>query len=341
MNDDKIDQFLQQELPHLPPLAAGERFNFVDEVLGFLRKWHSAYCSSIPLGHPAYCCFVGHERITDAVKATEGFSERALFRDDTPPDLLGHCYFCSFPFNRVYAKANKMANLDECMAFIEELGGSDQPFIIFNAPARRVFWRARKAEPLHQVVLSEGSVVKFTSGHFEEALQRFHIDYTETPEGLCNPWENAKQLLTQSHLEAGIRNHLYVFMKYEMEDCHAVIREYQAPAGRADLKIYFHAERKAIFIELKVLREFRRNKNGRKHVPEKVNIRWGKKGIAQAYAYKRSQRGAAIAYACCFDARKDNEELPQLVDLAEKCGVLYKRYFMCSSTDQLHDSITN
>jgi hypothetical protein len=74
-------------------------------------------------------------------------------------------------------------------------------------------------------------------------------------------------------------------------------------------------------------------------VSEKVNIRWGSMGIGQAFSYKRLNRTIGVAYACCFDARAKDSELQELVDLATRLDVQYRRYFLYTSAEELHKAL--
>ena len=124
-----------------------------------------------------------------------------------------------------------------------------------------------------------------------------------------------------------------------MQDHFAVMREFFGSAGRADLLVYFQAEKQVFYIELKVLREYRLKRGKPYHVSENFNVRWAKMGIVQAYSYKRSHRSIGVGYACCFDARKKNEELPGVDEFADKLDVQYRRFFMYPSADDLHEAL--
>ena len=340
MSDEKAELVLVRELPRIPPGSAGDPFNFINEILQFLTRWCSAYPHSIELGNPAYCCFIGCDRVTTVAESSADFVLRSLFREDTPQDLLAYIYLCAFPLNKVYARPVNLSNLAECEAVIADFGGVQRPSVIFNAADRRVLWRMPGSASLHQVIIRTEPAPKLMSSEFDKALDDFHYEYTEAPDGLSAPWENASEWLPKPQLEREIRNDLFVYLRNLMQDHFAVFREFFGSSGRADLLVHFHTEAKTFYIELKVLREFRLQRGVRiRHVSANFNLRWGKLGLAQAYSYKRSNRHIGIAYACCFDARKKDDELPELVDLAKKFDVEYRRFFMYPSAENLHEAL--
>ena len=120
----------------------------------------------------------------------------------------------------------------------------------------------------------------------------------------------------------------------------AVLREFHNSAGRTDLLIWFQNENKIFYLELKILRGWQKSGGNRIQVKADQHITWGKEGIAQAYSYRRLQpHQPGAGYACCFDARDDNKELPELVEFAKEKDVQYKRYFMFTSAKDLRTTL--
>jgi hypothetical protein len=226
-----------------------------------------------------------------------------------------------------------LKNLEDCHTAIADLQVAGQPFVIFNAAARRISWRLNDQDDLHQAVLRPEPLPKLTSAQLDDTLEDFHWEYTGSPQGLSKPWRNAKNFLTKERLEEEIRDDLYIYFRYLMQEQFAVQREFYGSAGRTDLFIYFHAEKEGVYIELKVLRAWIESGGSRTRVPEKDIIDHGKDGIAQAFNYKRSFRNAGIAYACCFDAREKDSEIAALASFASEKDVRYKRYFMYNSAE--------
>lgn len=334
----RTEQVLIEDLSRLPPARAGDPFNFINSVLDFLTRWCSTYSVSISLADEAYCCFVGFERVTAAVHAAGSFEECPFFRDDTPQDLLGKIYFCSSTCTAVFSRKGTFKNLGQCHAVIDELRAVDRPMVIFNAAERTVLWRVAKKAEIHQAVLRPQPVPKLTSEDFDKALEDFHYEYTATPQGLTKPWENAGKLLTKLDLEQEIRDDLFVYLRFLMQEPFAVQREFFGAAGRSDLFVYFYLEKRAIYVELKVLRAFVKKGKYRVAVPAQEAAERGSEGIAQASDYKKSNRDVGVAYACCFDARSENLEIEELVHIASQLNVEYRRFFMYQSAALLHEA---
>jgi hypothetical protein len=335
----RTEEILNQELPRLAPAAASEPFNFIYGVIEFLVRWCSTYPAPPDLSSEAYCCFVGFDRVADAIKASRDFAKRPFFRDDTPQDLLGCIYFSSLTCSSVFSLKSKLRSFADCEALINTLGVAGQPVILFNAADRKLLWRIDpKSEPRHQVLRREPAP-KLTSAEFDQALKDFHYEFTVAPQGLTKPWENATQLLTKRDLEAEVRDDLFLHLRSLMQDQVAVIREFYSPAGRTDLLVVFRMEKVVLYVELKVLRAFEKKDKSRRAVPEQETISWGKKGIAQAFNYKRSNTSVGTAYACCFDGRAEDREIDELINYAKRMNVEYRRFYMYSSAELYHASV--
>ncbi len=339
MSDDRKEQLFFEELRILPPSHAGDPFNFVNEVLIFLQRWCNGYNYAPDLNKPAYCCFIGFERVVTVAAEMPDVIECKYFKEDTPQDLLGRTYISSLPLNRVFARPEKLQSLADCRKTIESLGACSQPYVIFNATDRRVLWQSVKSNELRHGVLRKCEPSKLSSKDFDQTLQDFHFEYTATPQGLSKPWLSAPKLLTKQDLEEEIRDDLFVFLRFLIGDQFAVIREFHGSAGRTDLLVNFHSEGVILYIELKVLRSFTKSGSDRKKVKDDEVVEWGKKGIAQAHFYRLSNRRVGVSYACCFDGREKDVEINELVDFANTHQVRYRRYFMHSSAPSLHASI--
>lgn len=339
MSANKTERILSRDLSRLPPAAAGDPFNFINAVLDFLTRWCSTYNLPVQLADEAYCCFVGFERVSEAVSKAGAFVLCPFFREDTPQDLLGKVYFASDTCSAVYGREVPMKNLGHCDAQLKKLEVADRPVVIFNAADRKVLWRVDPTAEMRQVVLQPQPAPRITSAEFDQTLTDFHKEYTETPQGLTKPWQSAPKLLTKADLEEEIRDDLFVYLRFMMQEQFGVFRESFGAAGRADLLVYFHAEREVFYVELKVLRGYTKRRNSRARVSNARIIAWGRAGIAQAFNYKQSNRRVGTAYACCFDAREGNNEIQELNDFAVELNVEYRRFFMYSSAALLHDTV--
>jgi hypothetical protein len=143
------------------------------------------------------------------------------------------------------------------------------------------------------------------------------------------PWKSAKKLLTKEDLEHEIRDYLCLFLKLQHKNSLLVSRESYEPTGRADLKIYFIKERINFFLELKVFRAT---------ASDSDTIDWGKMGVSQAHSYRLGNDPSGVAYACCYDARKDNVEIKEVKEFAKSLAVRYRRYFIYPSAEEFQRS---
>jgi len=339
MSDPKVQTLVTHEVFQLPPAAAGEPFNFINEALHFLARWCAAYPGPLAHGAPSYVCLIGCERINDVVAGRANCTECKLFRDDTPADLLGRLYFCSYPFTRVFAQTTTLSSLNDCEAAVAAAGLTDCPVIFYNAAEHRILWRLNSGSELRQLILRAPSDSKLTSAKFDELLVEFHRNYTESPQGYTKPWYSAAKYLTKHELEEEIRDDLYLFLQHLSPEPMAVLREFYNPAGRTDLLVCFRDEKLIYYVELKVLRAWTKNGSARSQEKPEDILNWGKKGVVQVVTYRRQKNYPGAGYACCFDARERDEELPELVAFAKEQGVEYRRYFMFNSSEALQASL--
>lgn len=338
LDDTDIRSFLESELAELPLGSAEDPVNFVEEVVGFLNRWATAYQVETSLEKPAYCCFVKCDRLRQTAESLEGFSLRQYFRDDTPQDLLGQLYLCSPTLQGVFSRNLVAASLDDLEKEIVRLGLSAHAIVVFNAASKQALWRYGQGAELVPIQLGESATDQISSAEFDEELIRFHVECTATPQGYCRPWKSAKKLLTKDDLELEIRDHLCLFLKLKHKRWLMVTRESFEPTGRADLKVYFIAERVSFFLELKVFRAFERSGTNVKSVSENETIDWGKMGVAQAHSYRLANDASGVAYACCYDARGTDAEIQEIRDYAEAMNVRYRRYFIYQSAEAFQRS---
>ena len=239
----------------------------------------------------------------------------------------------------VYKREFRINSFADCHRIIGELNVADRPVVMFNSADRKVLWRAQAAGEMHEALFRNRGVGGGHESDFERVLRDFHYEDTASPQGLTKPWSSAPKLLTKPDLEQEIRDDLFVYLRFLLQDPFAVFREVVGGAGRADLLVYFHAEKEVFFLELKVLRAFVRKGKSRAAVRPQKTLSWAKEGIAQAFNYKRSNRSVGTAYACCFDSRPSDTEIQELVDFAADLSVEYRRFFMFNSASALHAAV--
>lgn len=338
MTDEETRQFVEDELANLSVGEAEDPVNFVDEVVSFLQGWSNIYDSPVTHDKPAYSCFVKCDRVTQVADSLEGFSLQRNFRDDTPQNLLGQIYLCSSTLQTVYSKPINVANSEEVEREIESLSFGPQVVVIFNAANKKASWRTNANAELAPILVTGSSPDDLLTKDFDNELVQFHIECTATPSGYAHPWKSAAKLLPRENLENGIRDSLCLFLRPRNRKSLMVTREPMEPTGRADLKVYFIAERVAYFLELKVLKV--KESNGTK-VPEAKMVDWAKKGVAQAHSYRLANDPLGVAYACCYDARGKDEEIKELEEYARSMNVVCRRYFMYPSPEEFQRSFMN
>lgn len=331
MTDNELQEFVEDELPNVAIGDVNDPLNFVTDLVSFLQGWMTAYGASLTVDQPAYCCFVQCDRVTQVADSNGGFSLQRYFRDDTPQNLLGRIYLSSATLQMVYSKCISVASLEEVQREIEILTVSPQVVVIFNAASKRAFWRTGTDTNLSTITIPGESPEKLHPEDFDTELDQFHLECTATPSGLAQPWKNASKFIPRERLENGIRDSLCLFLRPRNKKSLLVIRESFEPTGRADLKVFFIAEKVIYFLELKVLRI---KESSGVAVKKSKMVEWAKEGIVQAHTYREANDPSGVAYACCYDARGTDEEIVELVEFASAHNVIYRRYFMYPSAKE-------
>ena len=114
--------------------------------------------------------------------------------------------------------------------------------------------------------------------------------------------------------------------------------EVNTDGGRLDIKIAKEAMAPGhghCALELKVLRSrepSRTDRRGYSTVSANEMTTHALGGVEQAHDY-RARLSAGSAYLCCFDARLEDEDQPEVVEAAARLNVRLRRYFMYSSPD--------
>jgi hypothetical protein len=321
------------------PGSAEDPLNFVDLVVKWLHRWASTFGAATDLQSPAYCCFILCDRVLSIAEALSEFQARPLFRDDTPPDALGRLYLCSGTLQTVFAKAFIGANMDDVVREVEDLSLGGSTIVIFNSATKRALWRDQNQNDFTAIEVGGKFNKRLRPKDFDKELDRFHLKYTSNPQGWALPWKDGKSLQTKDNLEVEIRNWLCVVLRLQYEGSLSVSMEHQEPTGRADLKVFFIAERIPYFLELKVFRKVRPVKGRLVSVSKNDTIKWGKDGVAQAYSYLLANDEIGVAYVCCYDARGKDEEVLEVKAYAQKMKIQYRRFYMFPSANALHKAL--
>lgn len=183
---------------------------------------------------------------------------------------------------------------------------------------------------------------RLTLEALEHEIDAFHEQFTKFPSGSATPWDNVKEGVLRSQMEISITRLLVVYLSYGRPG-DVIFSELHLPIGRPDILIQSSAMHEGIgacVLELKVLRGRRYSSSGRKFVSisDKRNLRWAKSGIIQVMNYARIMK-AGCAYLICFDARKNDGELPGLEQLAEHNNVRQMNLRMYTSTKAEREAV--
>jgi hypothetical protein len=200
-------------------------------------------------------------------------------------------------------------------------------------PAHANFIIRRSGGATRSVIVKKpGQGTLWKLAQLEAEIMTFHNDFTRTPSGILMPWISAADGITVDRLENRISKNLAYVLDTNFTKG-SVIAEAETSSGRMDIYLVPNVlEPGAAVIEVKVLRSHQGQK--KKPVKPEFNVWWGRKGAVQADLY-RNDKHASNAYLCCFDAREQDVDIPEVEGEANARNVKSRRYFMYRSAADL------
>lgn len=181
--------------------------------------------------------------------------------------------------------------------------------------------------------VSPPSAVKLSPTELDKHLWGFHRTFTQTSAGILRPWKGSPaDRITIDEAELRISLTLGFYLGTIVGEDNVSVED-QKPHGRLDIKITGHAMAQGLgpcAMECKVLRSREISGGVTRSVSENKMIRHASDGVHQAIEY-RQDLGGKLAYLCCFDARSQDSNQPEVHNLAQKNDVTLRRYYMYSS----------
>jgi len=260
----------------------------------------------------------------------------------TSTDISGKIIFANANLRSAYYSKTPIKTTEQGAILLSGLGLQNAPCIIFKpAEEFKIAWSPDgiSTSPSNITHLPIKGLDKVSKEELDEVLKDFHKRNTEFPNGTAMVWDSATKRIVIRNCEASIRDSLHRHLRDRVFASNAklILREYELENGRVDIWIAPSVVRPhtgACLIELKVLRSrpFSGSSSNNATYSSNTNERWARRGVNQAARYKAIDN-ADLGYTCCFDARDDDNELPDIVKLANEKDVCFRRYFMYSSTD--------
>lgn len=267
-----------------------------------------------------------------------------FFRESKSLQIGGCVVATSTSMLEVYVQNTQLQDLDGLGAVLENAGLADHPMLVVDPNAGLAIHCLHGMNGVRvSMDLSMAPIVDLSEQKIDAELLQFHLTHTQYPNGYVRPWHNRLDRVMRSDAEALVRDAMYRYFKWQVFRSKYIVREEFTTVGQADISIYDSqlGNVLAAVFELKVLRSRGLPQNPMrpaKPYKEEVMVRHSSMGVRQAHKY----RIAAIprgkwAYLCLYDGRDakaetEEAELLTVKSLAEENNILYRRYFMETST---------
>jgi hypothetical protein len=299
-----------------------------------IRWWSRNSCQSFVEYEPF--AFVHHPVGVSAPDPGE-WSEALLFRERFSADMGGRIFLTTSPMLAVLSSATRCEGLEDIALALANFDFKALPTLIVDPAHNEVLYCPEGIVGDRITLALHGrKLTPVTVGNIDNALEDFHRDHTQYPEGYTHCFDDRRERVLRREAEAIIRDALFLQLKRDTFQTQYLAREEQLTVGRPDISIYEAPDltRAACIFELKVLRSrgtTRQLRGKPKPYDDKTMWRHARMGLSQARKYKRATN-AKLAYLVCFDGRDINAPQSDIEQLCDQYGVISKRYYMETST---------
>lgn len=270
------------------------------------------------------------------VDPSAGWADAPFFDEAPPADLGGCIAVTSTSFAHVQTLSTDCTRLEDLGKRLVELGLRNQPMAVV-VPCKglvRLCPGGVFSERI-SISLDAAPLTDVDETTMDRELASFHDSHTRYPNGFAHVWHDRKLRVLRREAEEIVRDALYIYLHYKAFRSKTLVREHQTPVGRSDISVLDNSSNQPItacVMELKVLRSrgMTKSKNEKRYKPEAMR-RHCLMGVKQAIKYK-SVESAPLAYLCLYDGRDSDAEVPDVKTAADAGFILYRRYFMETST---------
>jgi hypothetical protein len=273
-----------------------------------------------------------------------GWADAPFFDEDPAADLGGCIAITSTSFAHVQTLSTGCIRLKDLGEHLSSLGLQDQPMaVVIPSKGLVQLCPGGAFSEKISIDLDAAPLTDVDETALDRELASFHDLSTRYPDGVSHAWHDRKQRVLRRDAEAIVRDALFVYLSWKAFRSKIVLREHQTSVGRSDISLLDNSRNQpvtACVMELKVLRSRGMSKS-HKEKPYKPEVmrRHSLMGVKQAIKYKRAEN-APLAYLCLFDGRDDDGDVADAKTAAHAGAVLYRRYFMETSTrDDLEEEI--
>jgi hypothetical protein len=321
-------------VPQLPASNEGLEAEFFGKVHAYSRSWLIERGGDA--GGASPCAFVLSRAIQQDI-ARLGAQVVPYLASCPDADVAGRLFISNDDLSVIAEVPSASCGTPAAIAqSLTALNLTDSADAIFRtARSEIIICRQGVLGPNSRVRIELEAAPQFSLLNLEQEIWEFHRMFTQTPSGYLLCWRGSPaDRVTVEHVERQISG-LLAFYLGSLVGFDNVSMEHFSPHGRLDVKVSGHAMVPGIgpcALELKVLRsrQAAKNSKGWTLISELRMIKHGKEGVDQAVEY-RHDIGGTVAYLCCFDARLQDIDQPEVQDYANANHVTLRRYFMYES----------
>ncbi|MBU1360127.1 MAG: hypothetical protein KKC79_02875 [Gammaproteobacteria bacterium] len=270
------------------------------------------------------------------VDPSAGWADTPFFDEEPPTDLGGCIAVTSTSFAHVQTLSTGCTRLNDLGERLTDLGLRDQPMaVVIPSKGLVQLCPGGVFSERISINLDAAPLTDVDETTMDRELASFHDSHTRYPNGFSHAWHDRKQRVLRRDAEDIVRDSLFIYLHYKAFRSKIVVREHQTSVGRSDISLLDNSSNQPItacVMELKVLRSrgMTKSKNEKPYKPEAMR-RHCLMGVKQAIKYK-SVENAPLAYLCLYDGRDADDEVLDAKTAADAGVILYRRYFMETST---------
>lgn len=240
--------------------------------------------------------------------------------------LGGSLYMCNENLRQVYQTEVSFTNESDALQILDEKGLRGCAAVVFLPQQDAILVHSPNDDPNDAERMNLGRLMHkpFSFDDLDGHLATFYMEAVATHKGDCDIWSDAGKRKLKHYAERQIQRSLNMYLRLTIGRYGAKTdREVDSRwDGRSDLRVLKYVsleEWQQAILELKVLRPT--------GTPKALD--WALQGIDQLVEYRTGEESQTVAcYLCCYDARKIDEDMPEVDEAAVKNNINHRRYFM-------------
>lgn len=299
VNLEDLRATIREKVSQLSSRPSDSPGGFLEAMFVWVIEWWSRNAGQSFVGYEPYA-FV-HHAANVSISDPGEWNEALLFRESYSKNIGGRLLLTTSPMLAVLSSATQCVGVEGIASALANFEFKTLPTLIVD-PAHNEVHYCPDGIAGNRISLSLNGrkLTPVTVENIDTALEDFHREHTQYPEGYSHCFDNRQQRVLRREAEAIIRDALYLQLKRDTFQTQSVAREEQLPVGRPDISIREASDltRAACVFELKVLRS-RGTTRKLRGVPRPYDgetmRRHARMGLSQAKKYKQATN-AVLAY---------------------------------------------